>query len=226
MIKRSTTMAGAAREVAQLASSNGSRVRLRNRPNTTAPVMSRRTIAEIRRLSTVVSHTCRRVSFRVTRAISSAPKAPTAPASVGVNQPATIPPITVANRSTTSITPVSARSFRAHGTFGPGGPRWGRRQHSRTTLATSTTPTIHPGTSAAVKRRVGGGADGRGLVSGAGDGRVTTARVPPKATRRPESPGSYRYLFISGRATERSVAVVAELERDTVENPMLARMVV
>src|SRR5690554_3141536 len=222
----STTTEGAAREDAQLASSNGSRVRLRNRPKTTAPVMSSSTMAEIRRLSTVVVQACRSVRFLVTRTISSAPNAPTAPASVGVNQPAAMPPITRANRKTTSITPVNARSFLPQDTFGPGGPRCGRRQHSRSTVATSATPTMNPGRTAAVNSWVIDCSDWMAMMISAVEGGITTPSVPPMAILPPDSPGLYPYYFISGSATDPMVAVVAELDPDTAENPMLARMVV
>src|SRR5690606_7163599 len=222
----STTVVGTASEPAQSASSNGSRVRLRKRPKTTAPVTSSTTIAEMRRLSTTAPHNCTGVMLRRLRAMTIAPKAPTAPASVGVNQPTYNPPMTSPNSTIASAMPVRARNRSAQLTFGPGGPRWGRRQHNSSTVATSRTPTSKPGTSAATNSAEMDCSDWIAMMISAVDGGMSTPSVPPIATLPPDSAGLYLYLFISGKATAPIVAVVAELEPETVENPILARTVV
>jgi hypothetical protein len=72
---------------AHSASSKGRRDTVRKRPKSTAPVISSTTMAEMRTLSTMDWTMPLKSRLRCTRPIARAPKAPAAPASVGVNQP-------------------------------------------------------------------------------------------------------------------------------------------
>ena len=169
-------------KIAHSASSKGSRVMVRKRPNMTAPVIMRTTIAEIRVVSVKARMNFSFENFLLLNPMISAPKDPAAPASVGVNHPAYIPPITSRKSNTASIMPVSANSFSRIGVLGPGGPSLGFLMHSTTAVISSRPVSIMPGMIQARKSWVMDCLVCTAMMMRRTLGGMTTPSVPPMAT--------------------------------------------
>ena len=103
------------------------------RPNITAPAISSIIIAVVLVVSRRDFLNPSQFRERPSNDTSKTPAAPTAPASVGVNQPAKRPPIDIAKIIKTSPNPpFNAVSRSCQLAFGPAGPRSGLRRVSIT----------------------------------------------------------------------------------------------
>ncbi len=111
------------------ASSVGMRERARKRLKTMAPAMMSSIMQELRMVS--ISERLSILQLRLLRqaAMTRLPKAPTEAASVGVNQPRNMPPMTAIKRSRGSMTPSSEWSFSCQDEGGEAGPSCGLRMH-------------------------------------------------------------------------------------------------
>ena len=94
----------------------------RKRPKTTAPATMKKIMAEVRTVSRRIRIIPRRLSCRLSAAITRLPAAPIAAASIGVNRPTNMPPITTRKSSSVSTTPLRDLSLSIHDILGPGGP--------------------------------------------------------------------------------------------------------
>jgi len=105
----------------------GISVKFRKFANSDAPITMVKSMAEVRADSTSTS--CSTFSVKVPRAQANTkpPMAPTPAASVGVNSPPYMPPITMANSRATPQMPRMAVRRCAQVDFSPGGPREGLR---------------------------------------------------------------------------------------------------
>src|SRR5699024_8276141 len=101
------TIVGATGKLAtHFAISNGSLVIERNLPKIIAPTTSKTIIDVFFIVLINAVLNLSNDSFLITEEITKAPKAPNAPASVGVNQPINNPPITKANKINVGKTPI------------------------------------------------------------------------------------------------------------------------
>src|SRR5690554_68771 len=114
---------GRGRHSAQSARAKGSLLTAINLPKTVAPATSNIIIAVVRVVSVRDLTNRSQLSLRSTRATKRTDAAPTAPASVGVNQPATSPQSETVKIISTSNRPLRRATIRSrHDALGPGGP--------------------------------------------------------------------------------------------------------
>ena len=127
-----TTMGWIWNWVTKSFSALGSSVKFRKFANSEAPMTMRKSIAEVRADSTSTSRSTGSVSERRASANRKPPMAPTPAASVGVKKPPYMPPMTMANSSTTPQMLRMAFRRSAQLARSPGGPYSGWRLVTQT----------------------------------------------------------------------------------------------
>ena len=119
-------------------------------PKIIAPVTMTITMQLMRRASLIANRNPCQFSCRLDRPMSKAPKAPAAPACVGLNQPINSPPTTRAKRISISITPTSPAIFFFQLVGAPAGARLGLRRQRMTTTAMKRLARSMPGRTPAI----------------------------------------------------------------------------
>src|SRR5660398_224025 len=199
---------------------------VRNPPRTTAPATRNMTMAETCKVSRTPSQKSCHPKRRRIKAIANAPQEPAAPASVGVNHPAYMPPKTREKRMTVSTTPPRARNLSFHVDRSPAGPSWGLRRHSTHMVAMNREDRIRPGITAPRKSLAIDCSACNAITMSTTLGGMTTPRVPPTATLPVLRASSYSYSSIKGREIVPMVAAVAELEPEMAAKPVLPTITV
>ena len=119
---RRITEGGASRPVTNSLSAAGKPLNVMKRENMFAETIIRIIMAVFLAVSLSEKTKLPHLSRLCTSPITMAPKAPMAPASVGVKMPPYIPPITTRNKITTGKTPGRDTTFSLKVVLGPGGP--------------------------------------------------------------------------------------------------------
>lgn len=134
----------------QPAMRNGIRVTAINLPKTLAPAIKARIITDVRSASRVPSMSMGQVMRRLNSPTNRAPKAPMAPAWVGLYQPKKRPPTTSRKSAMTCHAAAAARSRSPQGAGSAGGASSGRQRESKYTVAANMAVSKSPGTMPAV----------------------------------------------------------------------------